>query len=335
MAQIQEQGAKLLGQAAGYIGLRTIELGLRHGLFARIAEHPAGITVEQLAGDAGLDEFYLGIWARAAYGAEVLDGDGTTYRLAEHVGTLLLDEDSPAFMGALFKLLDEPEIFDRFSSVFHSGERTWWDQTSPSWIEGVSGTGRGYYNRLIPGGLERVPGLQAKLESGAHVLELASGVGVGLVKLARAYPRTSIVGVDGDAYSLELAAKRLNEAELDQRVELVHSTLEDVDVEGFDVALINISMHEARDLDKVAENVRRALAPGGIFVISDFPFPQDHAGFRTVPGRIMLGVQFFEGMIDDQLMPTQAFVDLLDKHGYADVGTVEMTPLHTLTFGRR
>lgn len=337
---IKERGGALLAQAAGYIGLRTIEVGLKHGLIAKLAEHPEGLTVEQLAHDAGVDAFYAGVWARAAYGAEVIDtvvgdGDGTTYRLAEHVGTLLLDQDSPAYIGALFKLLDQPELFDRFSEVLTSGEHIWWDQTGPGWIDGVSGTGRAYYNRLIPGGLSQVPGVTARLEAGARVLELAAGVGVGLVKLATAYPNAEIVGMDGDAYSLELAAKRLGEAGLEGRVELIRSTLEDLDVEGFDLAIINISMHEARDLDKVAENVRRALEPGGIFVISDFPFPEDHEALRTVPARLMLGVQFFEAMIDDQLLPTKAFVELLDKHGFTDVGTADLTPLHALTFGRR
>ena len=46
----------------------------------------------------------------------------------------------------------------------------------------------------------------------------------------------------------------------------------------------NISMHECRDLDAVAANVRRALRPGGWFVISDLPFPDTTEGCGRCPG---------------------------------------------------
>ena len=54
----------------------------------------------------------------------------------------------------------------------------------------------------------------------------------------------------------------------------MQSTLEEFSAsDEFDVAIINISMHECRDLEKVTSNVRSALKPGGYFVISDIPFP--------------------------------------------------------------
>lgn len=334
---VAEQAGKLLSQVAGYVGVRTIEIGLRFGLIREIAGHPDGIAPEVLAKETGLDPFYVEVWCRSAFGAEVLEsaGDGA-YRLAPHIRTVLLDPDSPTYAAATFSAIVQPEIFDRFAESLPTGERTWWDRTGPAWIDAVSGSGRAFYNRLIPAGLERVPGLKATLEEGARVLELASGAGVGLVKLAGSYPSSTFVGVDGDAYSLELAATNLRAAGLDGRVELVQTALEDVDRrEEFDVAVINISMHECRDIERVTANVARALAPGGTFVISDFPFPEGRDGLRTVPARVMLGIQFFEALIDDQLLPTRAFVELLERHGFRDVGSFDLTPLHAVTHGRR
>jgi len=40
---IQQQAGKLLSQVAGYVGLRTIDIGLRFGLLDEIARHPEGI----------------------------------------------------------------------------------------------------------------------------------------------------------------------------------------------------------------------------------------------------------------------------------------------------
>ena len=144
-----------------------------------------------------------------------------------------------------------------------------------------------------------------------------------------------MVGVDGDAYSLGLTQERVDQAGLQGQVSLVQSTLEDLDnAEEFDLVIINVSMHECRDIEKVTQNVLRALKPNGYFVISDFPFPETTEECRTIPARLMCGIQFFEALIDDQLLPTQAFVDVLSRHRFQDVGSFDMTPVHAVTYGR-
>ena len=43
--------------------------------------------------------------------------------------------------------------------------------TSPEWIAAVSGTGTPFYTRLIPGGLDRVPGVAEALAEGCRVVD--------------------------------------------------------------------------------------------------------------------------------------------------------------------
>ena len=263
-------------------------------------------------------------------------GEHETYVLAAYLDRLLLDQDFPGYLGAMPRILELPEIFDQFAEKLPSGEQTWWDQCSPTFIQMVSATARPFYTRLIPGGLSRVPGLSDRLAQGSRVLDLACGAGVGLVRMAQTYPQTTLVGLDGDPYSLELVAERLRQAGLQDRVSLVRSTLEDMSAsDEFDVVLINVSMHECRDIEKVTSNVRRALKPDGHFVISDFPFPDSTEGCRTVPARVLCGIQFFEALIGDQLLPTQAYVDLLGRHGFRNVGAFDITPVHAVTYGQR
>ncbi len=136
------------------------------------------------------------------------------------------------------------------------------------------------------------------------IVDSACGAGVGLVRLAQHFPACRVVGVDGDAHSIEQATARVAEAGLAGRVELVCSPLEDLQVnEPAALMVNNISMHGCRDIDLVTQNVLDALEPGGWFVISDFPFPDTDEGLRSVPGRIMGGIQFFEAQIDGQLLP--------------------------------
>ena len=42
--------------------------------------------------------------------------------------------------------------------------------------------------RLVPGGLQQVPGLPERLAAGATVVDSACGTGIGLVRLAAHYP---------------------------------------------------------------------------------------------------------------------------------------------------
>jgi SAM-dependent methyltransferase len=332
----QEQASALLGSAAGYIATRTIEIGFEHGLLEAIAES-GPVSSDDLAEAAGIDQLYSSVWCRSAYASGVLVGhDEGAYALAPHIEVLLLDQSSPGYLGGLFKVMTEPEVFDRFSENLASGERIWWDQTSHRWIAAVGETGGAFNTRFIPGGISQVPGASERLSAGENALELACGTGVGLVRLGTEYPNLGLVGLDGDAHSLRSARSHVDDAGMSDRVQLIHSGMEDLDVENhYDAITINVSMHECRDIEKVAAAVYRALKPGGYFLNSDFPFPASGEGIRTVPGRIMSGIQFFEALIDDQLLAVDYYLDLFDRHGFAETGVVELTPVHAITWGKK
>ena len=333
---ITEQAPKLLGHIAGYASHRTIGLGLRTGLIEALNGFPDGVTPDELAEQLGFDPFYVGVWCRSAMAAGVCERAGERYRLAPHMGTLLLDRSSPAYVGGTFLVLEQHEVFGRFEEVVDSGARLWWDECSPEWIAGVAGTGTPFYTRLVPGGLAQVAGLAEQLEVGCRVVDTACGAGVGLVRLAEHYPHCHIVGVDGDPHSIDRARQEVERAGVGDRVTLQVSPLEEMRIdEPATLVINNISMHECRDIDQVTRNVYDSLEPRGWFVISDFPFPETDEGVATVPGRIMSGIQFFEAQIDDQLLPRSAYDELLTRHGFSDLGSAELTPVHALTWGRR
>ena len=119
-------------------------------------------------------------------------------------------------------------------------------------------------------------------------------------------------------------------------MEFIHSGMEDLDAkEEFDAITINVSMHECRDIEKVTAAVHKALKPGGYFLNSDFPFPTTGEGLKTVPARVMTGIKFFEALIDDQLLSVDYYIDLYERHGFTETGTVEVTPVHAITWARK
>ena len=334
-SELQQAAGKILGYAAGYVATRTLEAGLRHGIFKALADAPAGLTAGQLASATNLDPFYTRVWCNAAYAAEIVERDGDAFKLAPYLDTILLNQDSPAFAAGTLLVTASPEV-STFVDNLPSGDGLWWDKTSEDFIKAVSFAGKPFYTRLFGGGLAKVPGFDEKLNAGGSLLELACGLGRGIVGLAAAYPKATFTAQDGDAASLEFARQIWDEAGISDRVKVIHSTMEDVSADQeFDAVLINISMHECRDLDQVAQNAFNALKPGGVFVVSDFPFPETPDASRTVPGRLMTGIQFFEALIGDQLLPTSAFVELLKKHGFEDVDSFDLAPVHAVTYGRR
>ena len=335
MSEPSEQAAKILGPLSGTATVWALDLGLRLGLFHYLADRGAGATAGEVAEDLGLDPQYTHVILRAAYAAEVLELVEGRYRLAEHMAVLMLDADSPGYLGgAIRTFVAIRETYLDVRNFARTGEREWWSDFDPEWIDAVAENGQTYYRRLLNAVFPRLPAVTASLERGARYLDLACGVCRGPAKVATAFPRTTVTAVDGDSYTLEAAEREVKSNGLGDRFRFVHSMLEDLDVDGgHDLAVINISLHEARDIKRVVARAHAALEPGGTFLVSEFPFPEREQDCRTTPGRLMCGVQFFEAHIGCQLLPTSRFVDLLQRGGFRDVGVIEVTPVHVVVHG--
>ncbi len=337
MAQLIDQAAKVLGPLSGTATVWSLELGLRLGLFDHLATRPHGATADEVAAALGLDRQYTHVVLRSAYAAEVLDRVDDRYRLAEHMDVLLLDSDAPGYLGGAIKtFVALRESYLDVRTFARSGEREWWGDFDAEWIDAVGENGQTYYRRLLNLVIPKLPAVAAVLDRGARYLDLACGVCRGPAKVVAAFPNTTVTAVDGDAYTLEVAEREMKERGLGDRFRFRQSMLEDLDLDGgHDLAVINISLHEARDIDRAVERAYAALDPGGTFLVSEFPFPDREEDCRTVPGRLMCGVQLFEAHIGCQLLPTHRFVEHLEKAGFKEVGTVDVTPMQVVVHGTK
>lgn len=336
--EIATQSAKLLGHYAGYAATWTIRLGLDTGLLATIAAHPDGLTGDQLSAERGFDPLYTLAWCRAAYAAGLLDlAPGARYKLAPHISSLLLDSDAPTYVGGISRaFVAMRETLLELPDLLKSGRRAWWSDFRNEWIDAVGDTGQSFYSRMLKVVFPRLNAVHAALQAGAHVLDLACGTCNGPIKIARAYPDANFTAIDADEFTIERAGQNLARVGMIGRFKLRQSMLENVDLrEAADVAIINISLHEARDIGRVVENAHRALRKGGTFIVSEFPFPESIEGCRTLPAQILCAIQFFEAHIGCQLLPTNRYVNLLREAGFDDVGTIEATPVHVVIHGTK
>jgi ubiquinone/menaquinone biosynthesis C-methylase UbiE len=333
--ELQAAVGKVLASYAGYVNTWTIELGLRLGLFKALSKNP-GISADKLSEALGYDSLYTKVWCNAAYSGGFLEVNDGGFVLAPQMERVLLERESTMWAGGTaYSVTALREHFVSLRNRFGTGERTWWDRTSLEFREAVGLAGYSFYVRLVNVALPQMPEIHQALEQGAHVLEMACGTCRGLSLIAKAHPRSRFTVVDGDAETLEIARGQLEIAGV-EGVRVVHSTLEDLSFEEeFEVVLINISLNEARDLRRVVGNAHRALKPGGWFIVSDFPFPERLEDMRSVPAQLMCGIQYFEALIDDQLLPTSRYVSELEEAGFRDVRTLEVTPIHVVVYGSK
>ena len=296
MTEPSEQAAKILGPLSGTATVWSLDLGLRLGIFEQLLDRPSGATAEEVANALDLDLQYTHVILRAAYAAEVLELDHDRYRLAEHMSSLLLDSDAPGYLGgAVRTFVALRETYLDLRSYARTGAREWWSDFDREWIDAVAENGQTYYRRLLNLVVPRLPAVATSLERGARYLDLACGVCRGPAKVASAFPGTTVTAVDGDAYTLEIAEREVKERGFGHRFRFVQSMLEDVAFDGgHDLAVINISLHEARDIDQAVARAHAALDPGGTFLVSEFPFPEHEADRRAVPGPLICRVQFLQ-----------------------------------------
>ncbi len=334
--EIKAAAGKLAAHFGGYAATWTIDLGVRSGMFQALRDAPRGLTARELARRIDGDERYVDVWCRNAYAAELLELGDDRYVLPAAVAALMLDRDHPAYAaGTAMVFTGLRDVFADLRHRVRTGERIWWDTAPREFVDAVAESSRAFYSRLLSF-IEERRELREALAGGGTLLEVGVGYGSGLLRLAQRFAEARVIGTDGDDHSLAQARKAFADAHLAERARFVRSTFEDYDESAVaDLALINISLHEARDIRRTVSSMRRALRPGGWMVVSEFPHPAEVRALRTPPARVMSAIQYFEASIGDQLLPTAAFVSLLEEAGLRDVEAVDITPVHVVILGRR
>jgi ubiquinone/menaquinone biosynthesis C-methylase UbiE len=113
----------------------------------------------------------------------------------------------------------------------------------------------------------------AAVRDGEAVLEVAVGTGVQLVELARRNPSGRTAGVEPAAGMLARARKRLRNAGVAERVELLEGSALELPLEdgSFDL-LVNgymLDLLPRDDIPRALEEFGRVLRPGGRLVLSN------------------------------------------------------------------
>jgi SAM-dependent methyltransferase len=326
----EEQFRKLFGYVGGFQGTWVAAIGRKAGLFRAIAEAGAPVTAEALAARLGYEPRYVRVWCRAAYAYELLDYDPVEgFRLAPHMADLLLDPGHPQYLGGRVELsVAFGEDFAAFPARLADGRPFPRGDHSPDLVRGIMETSKPDFAVMTDRVLPQAPALLARLEAGGAILDVGCGAAWGLLHLTRRFPAASGLGLEVDPAMLALAARNLAEAGVGDRVRVeARSALAMDFVERFDLAVMNIALHETGDRpewEAVLRRVHRALRPDGVLLVSELPYPGTIEEYRAQPVyRMLAGVQHHEVLVGCGMITIPELAALLEGTGFRTVRRVE------------
>ena len=214
--QIEAFADQLFGAALGTAELTVAYFGRRLGLYAALRDAEA-TTAAEIADRAGVDARYAQEWLEHQAVAGVVtvhdpaaDPHERRYALPEAHAMVLLDEEHPAYSGAL---ADIPPILARTIDLVADAFRT--GAGVPFAAYGLHDMQAGFTrpmfaNALAAEWLPAVPDVHARLQAGEalRIADFGCGEGWAGIYLAEAYPNVTVDGFDLDDTSIAAARAR-------------------------------------------------------------------------------------------------------------------------------
>ncbi|HEV8308954.1 MAG TPA: class I SAM-dependent methyltransferase [Methylomirabilota bacterium] len=324
------QFGKLFGYLGGFQGTWVAAVGRKAGLFQAVQEAAPGITADALAKRLEYEPRYVRVWCRAAYAYELLDYDPHVgFRLAPHVGDLLLNPADPQYLGGRVEIsVAFTEDFAAFPARLRDGAAFPRKDHSPELIRGIMETTKPDFAIMAEIVLPQAPAVIRRLDEGGAILDVGCGAAYGLIHLSRRFPRAHGLGLEVDPPMLALAAQNLAEAGVGDRVRVEPTSALAMEfVDRFDLVVMNIALHETGERpewEAVLARVRRALRPGGALLISELPYPGTIEEYRAHPAyRMLAGIQHHEVLVGCGMITVPELQELLEGTGFRTVRRVE------------
>jgi SAM-dependent methyltransferase len=250
------------------------------------------VTPDELARRTGTTERYVREWLsnQAAGGYVEYDAATRTFTLPPEQALALATDDSPASVQGAFQVIGafaaaRPKIAERF----RSGDGMPWGEHEHDLFAGTERFFRpGYAAHLVDEWIPALDGVEEKLERGGTIADVGCGHGASTVLLAKAYPRSRVVGYDIHPASIEAARRSAAREGVADRVTFVVADAVSFPGTGFDLVAHFDSLHDMADPVGAARRVRKALAPGGTWMIVE-----PYAGDRLEENLNPVGRLFF------------------------------------------
>jgi len=261
--------------------LLTVELGRRLGFYGTI--HQSGtVNSAGLAEQAGVAERYAREWLEQQAAAGFLDvsddtGVATTRRFelpAGHV-SVLLEPEHPANVIAFAPFLTGfgltlPAVAD----AYRTGAGVAFEHFGSEVRHGIGLGNRPMFATALPGWIDALPDIAARLRAGGTVLDTGCGVGYSSVALAKTFDRIQVEGIDMDSASVAEARVAVRQEGLADRVRFTLGNAADpsdlpTSSCGYDLVTFFETLHDMGDPVSALRAVRPLLTDDGAVLVAD------------------------------------------------------------------
>jgi 2-polyprenyl-3-methyl-5-hydroxy-6-metoxy-1,4-benzoquinol methylase len=252
-------------------------IGDRLGLYKKLAER-GPMNSSELAAATGTAERYVREWlgSQTAGGYVSYDSAKGQYFLSEEQAFTLADETSPAFLPGAFQVaLAAVKAEPKIAEAFRTGVGLGWHEHDADLFHGTERFFRpGYAANLVSSWIPSLDGVEPLLKQGASIADVGCGLGSSSILMAQAYPKSTVIGFDYHAPSIEWARKRAAEAGLDDRVRFEVAKAKEYSGGDYDLVTFFDCLHDMGDPQEAAVHVRKTLKPTGTWMIVE-PFAGD------------------------------------------------------------
>ncbi len=305
----EDFAGRLLASALATAETMSVYLGERLGWYRCLADH-GPLTAAYLASQTGTDERYAREWLEMQAASSILDVDLSTtpprFDIAPGIAEVLTDTGSLDYLGALPRMFAAsfarlPELLE----AYRHGGGVSWEQFGADARESQAALNRPWFETRPAPTLAEVGHIHEILSCpGARILDVGFGAGYSTLALARAYPDATLVGLDIDADSVDMARANAESASLSDRVTFEVAGGEDAKTHGpYDAAFAFECIHDMPRPVDVLASVREAVAPGAPMIVMDEAVSAEFAGPADELDRLMYAFSLFVCLPDSMSSP--------------------------------
>lgn len=276
--QVEAFADSLFATALATAELTVAHLGRRLGIYAALRGQ-SGLSSAEVAARVGVDERYVREWLehQAVAGVVTVDdpshpADERRYALPEAHAIALLDEEHPAYVGAL---ADIPPIIartlDQVTAAFRTGAGVPFAAYALHDMQ-AGFTRPMFANSLTTEWLPALADVHARLEAGEplRIADLGCGEGWAGIYIANAYPHVRVDGFDLDDVSIAAARRHAADRGVAERVRFEVRDVTDASLSGcYDLAIACEVIHDLADPVGALAAMRRLTGDGGTVLIID------------------------------------------------------------------
>ncbi|MEV6305666.1 methyltransferase domain-containing protein [Actinoplanes sp. NPDC051861] len=267
-ARVEAFLGQLITDFAGASSTAMTVLGDRLGLY-RALTGAGPVTAEKLAAQTGLHPRLVTEWLRQQAVSGYVTVAGDTYELPTEHALALSVVDSPAYVVAAGEIITGYFLsMERLEAAFRGDGGLDHEEVPGCTYHGIERYFRtAYVNQLAQTWFPAVPGLVAKLESGARVADVGCGHGFASLLIGNTWPGATVSGFDRHQPSIATARARAIEAGSPANVSFHVADSAAIGGHGpFDVVVFFDALHDLGDPAAALRAAYDALAPGGVVV---------------------------------------------------------------------